>query len=60
MFNVYNQRLAGWLMLHGHQLKSIAPNDQIRGFNVFVFDSTRDVSASISDYFMFKNTNERE
>lgn len=47
-------------MLHGHQLKSIAPNDQIRGFNVFIFDSTRDVSESISDYLTFKNTNESD
>jgi len=59
VFKVFNQRMAGWLMLHGHQLKSLEPNDQISGFNVFCFDSTREVSAAINDYLTTKNTIER-
>jgi len=54
MFKIFNQRLAGWLMLHGHQLRSIEPNTKKNGFTVFSFDSNNAVSKSIDEY---QNTN---
>lgn len=56
MFKIYNQKLAGFLMLHGFPLKGIEPNDRISEYNTFLFDSSRAVSAAIDEYQLYKKS----
>ena len=50
MLKIFNQRLAGWLLMRGHQLRAIEPNKKISGFTVYSFDSNAAVSKSIDEY----------
>ncbi len=59
MFKIFNQRLAGWLMLQGHQLRGIEPNTKKAGFSVFSFDSNRAISQSIDEYQKYKKAKEQ-
>jgi hypothetical protein len=36
-FPIYNQKLAGFLMMKGYVLVNIAPNEKYEGRNVFFF-----------------------
>lgn len=50
MFKVFNQRLAGFLMLKGFKLLLVEPNRNIEDFNVFTFEKTKKLDNAIKQY----------
>ncbi len=50
MFKVFNQRLAGYLMLNGLKLVSIEPNPNISKYNVFTFEKSDKLSLYLNEY----------
>ena len=54
MYKVFNQRLAGYLMLHGFRLIRIAQNDHVPQLNVFVFEKSKDLLDTMSQYQISK------
>ena len=50
MFTVFNQRLAGFLMLKGFKLISIEPNRNIQNFNIFSFEKSDKLEKAIHQY----------
>lgn len=55
MFKVFNQRLAGFLMLKGFKLVSVEPNKNIKKFNIFTFENSDKLSKAIKQYEHIKN-----
>ncbi len=50
IFNVYNQRMAGYLMQRGFVLMDIQPDLKKTGRNVFLFNDTLQLRSAIDDY----------
>ena len=50
-FPVYNQRLAGFLMMRGYVLKDITPNEKYEGKNVFFFCDSPSIKKTMQSYF---------
>ncbi len=55
MFKVFNQRLAGFLMLKGFKLLAVEPNRNIRDFNIFSFEKSEKLNRTIKQYEEIKN-----
>ncbi len=55
MFKVFNQRLAGFLMLKGFRLIAVEPNRNIRDFNIFTFEKSKKLQQTIKQYEEIKN-----
>lgn len=55
MFKVFNQRLAGFLMLKGFRLLAVEPNKNIKDFNVFTFEKSDKLNRAIRQYEEIKN-----
>lgn len=54
MFKVFNQRLAGFLMLKGFRLMAIEPNKENENFNVFSFEKSPKLSKVLEQYQYIK------
>ena len=50
-FPIYNQRLAGFLMMSGYRLMGVEENEKYKGKNVFYFMESKNIRSSIQDYF---------
>ena len=50
-FPVYNQKLAGYLMLNGYRLMGMEENQRYKGKNVFYFMDSDRIRKSIQIYF---------
>lgn len=50
MFKIFNQRLAGFLMMKGFKLVSVEPNKNIKDFNIFTFEKSNRLDKAISQY----------
>lgn len=50
-FPVYNQRLAGFLMMSGYRLMGVKENERYNGKNVFYFMESKNIRKSIQTYF---------
>lgn len=50
-FPIYNQKLAGFLMLQGYRLMGIEENETCKGKNVFYFMDSEKIRKSIQIYF---------
>ena len=50
-FPVYNQKLAGYLMLNGYRLMGMEENQKYKGKNVFYFMESEKIRKSIQIYF---------
>lgn len=50
-FPVYNQRLAGFLMLQGYRLMGVEENSRYQGKNVFYFMESEKIRKCIQSYF---------
>ncbi len=50
MFKIFNQRLAGFLMLKGYKLIKMEPNRDIIGFNIFTFEKSFKLDKAIKQY----------
>jgi hypothetical protein len=50
---VFNQKVAGYLMLQKFSLKDINKNNSNPNMNVFIFDDTDDLRKAISEYDNF-------
>lgn len=48
---IYNQRLAGYLMMSGFRLMGLEENEQYKGKNVFYFMESDKLRKSIQSYF---------
>jgi|GEM_PF-4052105 len=48
---IYNQKLAGWLMLNGFKLMGMEDNKKYIGKNIFYFMETDKLHKSINSYF---------
>lgn len=55
MFKVFNQRLAGFLMLRGFKLLAVEPNRDIKDFNIFSFEKSDKLNRTIKQYEEIKN-----
>ena len=51
---IYNQRLAGYLMLNGFVLKGIDKNEDGSNRTVFFFNDSGELSRSINEFFDMK------
>lgn len=47
---IFNQRLAGYLMMHGFILVKIEPDRDGSGRNVFLFHASNELTESINQY----------
>lgn len=56
-FTIFNQRLAGYLMLHGFVLVSMRPDDKSRR-NLFFFNDTKALHNAIDEYKSSKTLKE--
>lgn len=59
MFKIFNQKLAGFLMLNGLPLRGIEPNERVNGYNIFIFDSSKAASKAIDDFQSYKKALEK-
>lgn len=50
MFKVFNQRLAGYLMMRGFRLIAVLRNDHNPKLNVFAFEKSKDLMKEIKNY----------
>jgi hypothetical protein len=50
---VFNQKVAGYLMLQKFTLKCINKNNSNPNMNVFIFDDTDDLRKAINEYDSF-------
>ena len=50
-FPIYNQKLAGYLMLQGYRLMGMEENQKYKGKNVFYFMESEKIRKSIQIYF---------
>lgn len=50
-FPIYNQKLAGYLMLNGYRLMGMEENQKYKGKNVFYFMESEKIRKSIQIYF---------
>lgn len=50
-FPIYNQKLAGYLMLQGYRLMGMEENEKYKGKNVFYFMESEKIRKSIQIYF---------
>lgn len=48
---IYNQRLAGFLMMSGYRLMGLEENQKYKGKNVFYFMDSDKIHKSIQVYF---------
>lgn len=55
IFKVFNQRLAGYLMLKGFKLLSVEPNRNIKDFNIFTFEKSDKLNRTIKQYEKIKD-----
>lgn len=55
IFKVFNQRLAGFLMLKGFKLIEVEPNKNIKEFNIFTFQKSNKLNKAIKQYQEIKN-----
>lgn len=49
-FKVFNQRLAGFLMLRGFKLLAVEPNRNIEAPNIFTFEKSEKLNRTIQQY----------
>lgn len=47
---MFNQRLAGFLMLKGFKLLTVEPNKNIKDFNIFTFEKSDKLNRAIKQY----------
>lgn len=52
IFKVFNQRLAGYLMLKGFKLLAVEPNRDIKDFNIFTFEKSDKQYEKIKDFII--------
>lgn len=50
IFKVFNQRLAGFLMLKGFKMIAVEQNRNIEGFNIFTFAKSKKLDKAIRQY----------
>ena len=50
-FPIYNQKLAGFLMMSGYRLMGMEENKKYKGKNVFYFMESQKIRESIQVYF---------
>lgn len=50
-FPIYNQRLAGFLMMRGYPLINMSPNEKFITKNVFYFYDTPKIRKTMKNYF---------
>lgn len=50
-FPIYNQKLAGFLMMSGYRLMGMEENTKYKGKNVFYFMESANIRKSIQAYF---------
>ena len=50
IFKVFNQRLAGFLILKGLKLIAVEPNKNIQDFNIFTFAKSKKLDKAIEQY----------
>ncbi|MGN0521994.1 MAG: DUF5659 domain-containing protein [Eubacterium sp.] len=55
IFKVFNQRLAGFLMLKGFKLLEVEPNRNIKDFNIFIFEKSNKLDKALTQYQEIKN-----
>jgi hypothetical protein len=53
---VFNQKVAGYLMLKNFQLKNLNPSNSNPKMNVFIFNDSDDLRLAISQYDTFINS----
>ncbi len=56
---IFNQRLAGYLMMQGFRLVTIKPNTKSNRYNVFEFENSDKLNQTIREYKQ-NNRNEKE
>lgn len=51
-FTIYNQKLAGYLMMHGFPLRDLVKDrrENAQKFNLFMFDNTQQLQNAISEW----------
>ncbi len=60
MYKVFNQKLAGFLMINGNKLVGLEVNPNITMYNVFLFEKTPKLSKDLDSYSQVKNQNQKE
>ena len=50
IFKIFNQKLAGFLMLKGFKLLEVEPNRNIKDFNIFTFEKSNKLDKAIEQY----------
>ena len=50
MFKIFNQRIAGYLMMQGFRLVTIKPNTKSNRYNVFEFENSDKLNQAIREY----------
>lgn len=50
-FPIYNQKLAGFLMLNGYRLMGMEENQKYKGKNVFYFMDSEKIRKCVQTYF---------
>lgn len=60
MFKVFNQRLAGYLMMQGFRLIALTRNDHNPLLNVFVFEKSKELMQEIKNYQNIKYQKEKK
>ncbi len=52
MVRIYNQRLAGILMMHGYELISVDYNINSDGYKTYTFDTNvKDIRQELNDFY---------
>lgn len=54
IIKVFNQRLAGFLMLKGFKLLAVEPNRNIKDFNIFTFEKSNKLDKAMKQYQAIK------
>lgn len=47
---VHSQKMAGWLMLRGNKLITVADNKRHPGYHIYVFNDTDKLRNDMADY----------
>ena len=54
MLHIFNQRLAGYLMLKGYKLEYIEPNRNNDNYNMFCFENSPQIKKAMENYKKIK------
>jgi hypothetical protein len=55
MKTIFNQRIAGYLMMKGFVLADMRPNENGSGKNVFYFKESDELLSSMDEYKLIRN-----